>query len=163
MESRPTSLRQSLGALEYFTFGFGSIVGAGWLVVIDDWLRRGGPGGAMLGFLAGALLFLPIAHTYGRLVRLIPDAGACRSSSKTGRKGTTTSPVKSMNTGRPRTPQRRRMRTRLVHHRTPTNAKFEIWNAKYACPQVSHFAFRIRTSFRRMHPHHDPSCVCSDA
>src|SRR5213596_1506414 len=30
----------------------------------------------MLGFLAGALLFLPIAHTYGRLVRLIPDAGA---------------------------------------------------------------------------------------
>ncbi len=76
MESRPTSLRQSLGALEYFTFGFGSIVGAGWLVVIDDWLRRGGPGGAMLGFLAGALLFLPIAHTYGRLVRLIPDAGA---------------------------------------------------------------------------------------
>jgi len=76
LESRPTSLRQSLGALEYFTFGFGSIVGAGWLVVMDDWLRRGGPGGAMLGFLAGALLFLPIAHTYGRLVRLIPDAGA---------------------------------------------------------------------------------------
>src|SRR5438552_15793095 len=52
------------------------MVGAGWLVVIDDWLGRGGPGGAMLGFLAGALLLLPIALTYGRLVRLIPDAGA---------------------------------------------------------------------------------------
>src|SRR5258705_475963 len=52
------------------------MVGAGWLVVMDDWLRRGGPGGAMLGFLAGAVLILPIAHTYGRLVRLIPDAGA---------------------------------------------------------------------------------------
>src|SRR6266436_4104676 len=52
------------------------MVGAGWLVLMDDWLRRGGPGGAMLGFLAGALLLLPIAHTYGRLVRLIPDAGA---------------------------------------------------------------------------------------
>ncbi len=73
MESR---LTKSLGALEYFTFGFGSMVGAGWLVLMDDWLRRGGPGGAMLGFLAGALLLLPIAHTYGRLVRLIPDAGA---------------------------------------------------------------------------------------
>ncbi len=73
MESR---LTKSLGALEYFTFGFGSMVGAGWLVVIDDWLGRGGPGGAMLGFLAGALLLLPIALTYGRLVRLIPDAGA---------------------------------------------------------------------------------------
>ena len=76
MESRPTSLRQSLGALEYFTFGFGSMVGVGWLVIMDDWLSRGGPGGAMLGFLAGALLLLPIALTYGRLVRAIPDAGA---------------------------------------------------------------------------------------
>jgi amino acid transporter len=52
------------------------MVGAGWLIVMDDWLRRGGPGGAMLGFLGGALLLLPIAHTYGRLVRMIPDAGA---------------------------------------------------------------------------------------
>jgi len=76
LESRPTSLRQSLGALEYFTFGFGSMVGVGWLVIMDDWLGRGGPGGAMLGFLGGALLLLPIALTYGRLVRAIPDAGA---------------------------------------------------------------------------------------
>jgi APA family basic amino acid/polyamine antiporter len=73
LESR---LTKSLGALEYFTFGFGSMVGAGWLVVMDDWLGRGGPAGAMLAFLCGALLLLPIAHTYGRLVRMIPDAGA---------------------------------------------------------------------------------------
>ena len=52
------------------------MVGVGWLVIMDDWLARGGPGGAMLGFLGGALLLLPIAHTYGRLVRAIPDAGA---------------------------------------------------------------------------------------
>jgi len=78
LESPPTSspLRQSLGALEYFTFGFGSMVGVGWLVIVDDWLGRGGPGGAMLGFLGGALLLLPIALTYGSLVRAIPDAGA---------------------------------------------------------------------------------------
>lgn len=76
MESRPTSLRRSLGALEYFTFGFGSMVGVGWLVIMDDWLARGGPAGAMLGFFGGALLLLPIALTYARLVRAIPDAGA---------------------------------------------------------------------------------------
>lgn len=52
------------------------MVGAGWLVLMDDWLGRGGPGGAMLGFFLGALLLLPIAVTYGRLVRAIPDAGA---------------------------------------------------------------------------------------
>lgn len=52
------------------------MVGVGWLVIMDDWLGRGGPGGAMLGFLVGAVLLLPIALTYGRLVRAIPDAGA---------------------------------------------------------------------------------------
>lgn len=71
---RPT-LRRTLSTLEYFTFGFGSMVGVGWLVVMDDWLGRGGPGGAMLGFLLGSLLLLPVARTYGRLVRDIPDAG----------------------------------------------------------------------------------------
>lgn len=72
----PAGLRRTLGALEYFTFGFGSMVGVGWLVIMDDWLGRGGPGGAVLGFLVGAILLLPIALTYGRLVRAIPDAGA---------------------------------------------------------------------------------------
>ena len=71
-----SDLRRALGTLEYFTFGFGSMVGVGWLVVMDDWLGRGGPGGAVLGFLAGGLLLLPIARTYGRLVQRIPDAGA---------------------------------------------------------------------------------------
>src|SRR5712664_2119816 len=52
------------------------MVGVGWVVVMDDWLGRGGPGGAVLGFLGGALLLLPIALTYGRLVQKIPDAGA---------------------------------------------------------------------------------------
>lgn len=52
------------------------MVGVGWLVIMDDWLARGGPAGAMLGFLGVALLLVPIALTYGRLVRAIPDAGA---------------------------------------------------------------------------------------
>jgi len=70
------ALRKSLGPVEYFTFGFGSMVGVGWLVLIDDWLARGGPGGAMLGFLLGGLALLPVALTYGRLVAAVPDAGA---------------------------------------------------------------------------------------
>ena len=75
---RPESghLSRTLSAVEYFTFGFGSMVGVGWVVLIDDWLSRGGPGGAMIGFLGGGLLLLPVALTYGRLVRMIPDAGA---------------------------------------------------------------------------------------
>ena len=71
----PALLRR-LSAVEYFTFGFGTMVGVGWLVLMDDWLGRGGPAGTMLGFFLGGLLLLPIARVYGSLVRRIPDAGA---------------------------------------------------------------------------------------
>src|SRR5712691_9554367 len=70
------SLHGSLNTVEYFTFGFGTMIGVGWVVLMDDWLSRGGPGGGMLGFLIGGLLLFPIAHTYGRLVQRIRDAGA---------------------------------------------------------------------------------------
>src|SRR5216683_2393427 len=70
------SLHGSLSTVEYFTFGFGTMIGVGWVVLMDDWLWRGGPGGGMLGFLIGGLLLFPIAHTYGRLVQRIRDAGA---------------------------------------------------------------------------------------
>ena len=52
------------------------MIGVGWLVLMDDWLARGGPAGGILGFLLGGLLLFPIAHTYGRLVQRIQDAGA---------------------------------------------------------------------------------------
>src|SRR5919206_4806351 len=69
-------LRGGLSTIEYFTFGFGTMIGVGWVVLMDDWLARGGPGGGMLGFLIGGLLLFSIAHTYGRLVQCIRDAGA---------------------------------------------------------------------------------------
>jgi len=69
-------LHGSLSTVEYFTFGFGTMIGVGWVVLMDDWLSRGGPGGGMLGFLLGGLLLFPIAHTYGRLVQQVQDAGA---------------------------------------------------------------------------------------
>ena len=74
--TRTPALVRTLTPFQYFTFGFGSMVGVGWLVIMDDWLARGGPAGAMLGFAAGGILLLPIAATYGRLVREMPDAGA---------------------------------------------------------------------------------------
>ena len=69
------TLQKTLTTVEYFTFGFGTMVGVGWLVLMDDWLGRGGPAGAALGFLLGGLLLAPVALTYGRLVRALPDAG----------------------------------------------------------------------------------------
>src|SRR5437773_4083784 len=74
--STTSHLHGSLSTVEYFTFGFGTMIGVGWVVLMDDWLARGGPGGAMLGYLIGGLLLFPIAHTYARLVQRIQDAGA---------------------------------------------------------------------------------------
>src|SRR5499426_1050263 len=69
-------LRRALGAREYFTLAFGTMVGVGWMVVIDDWLKRGGAIGAMGGFLIGGLALIPIGYVYGCLTERIPDAGS---------------------------------------------------------------------------------------
>jgi basic amino acid/polyamine antiporter, APA family len=71
-----SSLRRTLRGRDYFTLAFGSMVGVGWMLVIDDWFMRGGSGGAMLGFLLGGLLLLPIGYAYGRLTEQMPDAGS---------------------------------------------------------------------------------------
>src|SRR5512144_300678 len=76
MKTTASGLHRRLTLVEYFTFGFGTMVGVGWVVLMDDWLGRGGPAGAFLGFLGGGLLLWPIALTYGRMVAEIPDAGA---------------------------------------------------------------------------------------
>src|SRR5208282_667776 len=41
---------------------------------MDDWLARGGPLGAMLGFAIGGILLLPVGYIYGQWVTRLPDA-----------------------------------------------------------------------------------------
>ncbi len=69
-------LARRLRTADYFTLGFGTMVGVGWLVLMDDWLQRGGPAGVVLGFAIGGLALVPIGLVYGRLVAAIPDAGS---------------------------------------------------------------------------------------
>ncbi len=69
-------LARRLRTVDYFTLGFGTMVGVGWLVIMDDWLVRGGPLGAILGFAIGSAALLPIGYVYGRLVMALPDAGS---------------------------------------------------------------------------------------
>lgn len=70
----PSSLGRTLGAIDYFTLAFGSVVGVGWVVLMNSWLKRGGPVGAALGFLIGGLLLVPVGIVYGRLTARIPRA-----------------------------------------------------------------------------------------
>jgi len=67
-------LARKLRLTDYFTLAWGTMVGVGWLVVMDDWLLRGGALGALLGFAVGGALLFPIGWVYGRLVAAMPDA-----------------------------------------------------------------------------------------
>ena len=69
-----STLARKLRATDYFTLGWGTMVGVGWLVVMDDWLLRGGALGALLGFAIGGALLLPVGWVYGKLVIAMPDA-----------------------------------------------------------------------------------------
>src|SRR5437588_1745408 len=69
-----TTLARKLRVTDYFTLGWGTMVGVGWLVIMDDWLLRGGPLGGVLGFAIGGALLLPLGYVYGKLVMAMPDA-----------------------------------------------------------------------------------------
>jgi APA family basic amino acid/polyamine antiporter len=70
-----TQLARKLRITDYFSLGWGTMVGVGWLVVMDDWLTRGGSLGGILGFAIGGVLLLPIGYVYGKLVMAMPEAG----------------------------------------------------------------------------------------
>lgn len=69
-----TRLARKLTLANYFALGFGTMIGTGWVVLMDDWLGRGGPLGTILGFAIGGLLLLPVGYIYGQWVRRLPDA-----------------------------------------------------------------------------------------
>ena len=69
-----STLARKLGLADYFALAFGTMVGVGWLVLMDDWLGRSGPLGAALGFALGGLVLLPVGYVYGQWVQRLPDA-----------------------------------------------------------------------------------------
>jgi basic amino acid/polyamine antiporter, APA family len=70
----PAALARKLRLHDYFALAFGTMIGTGWLVLMDDWLGRGGPLGAALGFAIGGIILLPVGYVYGQWVKRLPDA-----------------------------------------------------------------------------------------
>src|SRR6266436_6724545 len=90
-----TTLARQLRLADYFALAFGTMVGVGWLVLMDDWLGRGGPLGAILGFALGGILRLPVGSGGGRqacgvhlsiaeFVRTVPRRRTARIPSAAG-------------------------------------------------------------------------------
>lgn len=68
-------LARAMTLKNYVALGLGSIIGVGWVVVAGDWLVRGGPLGAILGFILGGLMLTIIGLSYAELTPAIPVAG----------------------------------------------------------------------------------------
>jgi APA family basic amino acid/polyamine antiporter len=68
------ALARKLRLHDYFALAFGTMIGTGWLVLMDDWLGRGGPFGAALAFAIGGFVLLPVGYVYGQWVQRLPDA-----------------------------------------------------------------------------------------
>lgn len=69
-------LARVIGGAGFFALAFGGIVGSGWVVVLGDWLKASGPGGAVLGFAAGTVLMAIVAAAYAELLARYPRAGS---------------------------------------------------------------------------------------
>lgn len=68
-------LARAMNFKNYVGLGVGCIIGVGWVIVAGDWLVRGGPLGAILGFVVGGLLLTFIGLCYAELTPAMPVAG----------------------------------------------------------------------------------------
>lgn len=75
-QTESTGMKKSLGLWNYFTMGFGAIIGTGWILLIGDWMEiGGGPLAAILAFAVGALILFPVGAVFGELSSAIPVSG----------------------------------------------------------------------------------------
>ena len=69
-------MQKTLSLWNFFTIGFGAIIGTGWVLMVGDWMIiGGGPVAAMIAFIIGAVFLLPIGAVFGELTAAIPISG----------------------------------------------------------------------------------------
>lgn len=69
-------MQKTLSNWNFFTIGFGAIIGTGWVLMVGDWMViGGGPLAAIIAFVIGAIFLLPIGAVFGELTAAIPISG----------------------------------------------------------------------------------------
>ena len=67
---------KGLSSFDFFTIGFGAIVGVGWALSLNNWMANsGGPIPAAIGYLMVLVILTPVALCYCELVPALPVAG----------------------------------------------------------------------------------------
>ena len=75
-EASAGGMKKELTLFNFFTIGFGAIIGTGWVLLVGDWMvLGGGPVPAMIAFAIGAILLVPIGMVFGELTAAIPISG----------------------------------------------------------------------------------------
>lgn len=75
-EAGAGGMKKELTLFNFFTIGFGAIIGTGWVLLVGDWMvLGGGPVPAMIAFAIGAILLVPIGMVFGELTAAIPISG----------------------------------------------------------------------------------------
>jgi amino acid transporter len=75
VDAAPARLSRAIGAVQYFTIGFGCIVGVAWVIVLGDILSAAGPAGAAIAMAAGTGVILLVAFCYAEVASARPGAG----------------------------------------------------------------------------------------
>lgn len=70
-----TELRKSLRGVQFFSIGFGGIVGVGWIVYMGLWFNQAGPVGTVVAFLVGGGLMALVGLCYAEIGAMYPVAG----------------------------------------------------------------------------------------
>ncbi|MEM8492223.1 MAG: APC family permease [Pseudomonadota bacterium] len=71
----PERLNRSLSLVSLFTLAFGTMIGVGWITVLGAWLTDAGSLGAMLAFIVGGFMMLPVALCYAEIAGMYPVSG----------------------------------------------------------------------------------------
>jgi amino acid transporter len=75
MSAETLRFKQSLQLTQLFTLGFGMVIGVGWMLVVGDWLRVAGSIGALVAFVAGALVVALVGLCYAEMATAYPESG----------------------------------------------------------------------------------------
>ena len=76
--------KNGVSVIDYFCIGFGAIIGVGWAVSINDWMKdSGGPVPAAFGYILGMIVMVPLALCFCELIPMFPVAGGSMTFSYT--------------------------------------------------------------------------------
>ena len=71
-----SEVKKGLSSFDFFTIGFGAIVGVGWALSLNNWMANsGGPIPAAIGYLMVLVILTPVALCYCELTPMLPVAG----------------------------------------------------------------------------------------